>query len=235
MRHLRALPLVLFLILVPFTPEIDLGLSRLFYSPSPSGKGHFVDNGLTRFFYNYGEWPAFILWGLALLTLLFSSFCSFLKKWRRGAMALVLTLILGSGLIVNAFFKEYWHRPRPKQIEEFGGRYAFRPMYLPHFSLKKQKDEQKSFPSGHVTMGFYFFSLILVGRRYKSRPLYYSGVGLVLFWGIGLTIVRIMQGGHFFSDTLAAALIMWETAFFIDKLVFKRDVLHGKGVDFFPE
>ena len=70
---------------------------------------------MTHFFYTYGEYPAFILYGLAGITLFFSFFISHFKKWRRGALALVLTLTLGAGLIVNGILKEVWGRPRPSK------------------------------------------------------------------------------------------------------------------------
>lgn len=230
-KHYRwAAPLLLFLAIAPFTPKIDLFLSHLFFDKDTCT---FFDNSFTHFFYTYGEWPAFMLGGLALGTFIFSFFLKFLKKWRFGSLALVLTLVLGSGIIVNGVLKEYWPRPRPKQIKEFGGEYSFRPFYQPSFSMKKSGEKQKSFPSGHATMGFYFLSLLLVGRRYKNTFLVYTAFGLTLFWGIGLMLVRIMQGGHFFSDTVAAALIMWEVAFLIDYLVFTKgkDLLSPNAQD----
>lgn len=61
-------------------------------------------------------------------------------------------------------------------------------------------------------MGFYFFALALLGICYRRRDLYWLGLGLA--WGLGglLSLARIAQGGHFFSDTMASALIMWLTA-----------------------
>ena len=46
--------------------------------------------------------------------------------------------------------------------------------------------------------------------------------GLIISFGLGilLSMARIVQGGHFISDVLFAALLMWETAYFVDWLVF---------------
>ena len=104
---------------------------------------------------------------------------------------------------------------------EFGGPFPFRPFYKPEISINRDEG-QKSFPSGHATMGFYFLSLVLVGRRYKNSPLLYSGVILSIFWGGGLMIVRIAQGGHFLSDTIASALIMWLVALLADRIAFRN-------------
>ena len=70
-------------------------------------------------------------------------------------------------------------------------------------------------------MGFYFFAVALLGRRLGSRILFITGMALALILGIALSVTRIAQGGHFFSDTLATAIIMWTAALAIDWLLFK--------------
>lgn len=129
-----------------------------------------------------------------------------------------ITLTLGAGLITNMGLKEYWGRPRPKQVIEFGGKHEYRPFWHPNFHTRH--DPQRSFPSGHVAMGFYFLSLYLVGKRYNNVPLKRSGLFLVAFLGGGLMIARIAQGGHFFSDVLFSPILMWYVAKASDWLVF---------------
>ncbi|HBH49073.1 MAG TPA: PAP2 family protein, partial [Bacteroidales bacterium] len=41
---------------------------------------------------------------------------------RRWALMMILTIVLGPGLLVNATFKDNWGRPRPNEIVEFGGK-----------------------------------------------------------------------------------------------------------------
>jgi len=202
--------LLLFLIFAPFSPQIDLYISGLFYS---SGQG-FYDHFFFHALFEYGEVFGIATGALACAVFVLSLFWQRFKKWRRGAVVMVLTLVLGAGIIVNLGFKGHWARPRPKQVVEFGGKHAYQPFWLPH--IQNKEDPQKSFPSGHVAMGFYFLSFCFVSKRYHSHLLFYIGLFFTLFLGCGLMVGRVVQGGHFVSDVLAAALIMWYVTKFLD-------------------
>lgn len=209
LRYLKWLLLpALCVVLAPFTPYLDLAISKAFFED-----GHFFNNGFTAFLYKYGELVGFGFGGFACTVYLFS------KRWRKHALVLILTGLLGTGLIVNAVLKDHWGRPRPKQLAEFGGKHAYRPFYQPNFH---PEERQKSFPSGHVAVGFYYLALCVVARRVESRWLFWVGVFLTAFWGGGLFFARLAQGGHFFSDALFSILIMWEVALFFDWLIFDK-------------
>ncbi|MFN0065355.1 MAG: phosphatase PAP2 family protein [Chlamydiales bacterium] len=209
-------PFIFISILAPFTPWLDLALARFFFK-----EGAFYNSPFFRFMFCYGERFGFLVAFIALAVFLLSFFAERFRKMRRGALAMVVTLILGAGLVVNVGLKEFWGRPRPKQVIEFGGTQHYRPFWSPNFG-KVEGDAQKSFPSGHTAIGFYYLSLLLVGRRYRNRALYYSGLGLTSFWGIGLMLTRVVQGGHFFSDVIVSPAIMWWSALFVDHLLFTR-------------
>jgi lipid A 4'-phosphatase len=49
----------------------------------------------------------------------------------RAALFLILTLVLGPGLLVNVALKDHWARPRPGMVTEFGGTMVFRPWWDP--------------------------------------------------------------------------------------------------------
>ena len=206
-------PLIALLAITPWTPAIDLDLSRAFYVD-----GHFESNAFFDFIYQYGFWPANVTAVFALGILIASLFVKSFAQWRAPALVLVLTLAIGAGLITHEILKDHWGRPRPKQVTEFGGDQAFRPYYKPN--IFHQPEPSKSFPCGHCTTGFYFFALAFIGRRRNSKALYYTGMGLAFGLGIALSITRIAQGGHFFSDTVVGALVMWWTAYAIDRLVY---------------
>ncbi|MBA3816193.1 MAG: phosphatase PAP2 family protein [Parachlamydiaceae bacterium] len=220
------LPLIAMAILAPFTPDMDLVISHYFYS-SDTG---FTNNAFFTFLFNYGPLPAQITAALATMVLIisclpdkfkFSSFnISKFKAWRRPAACLVLTMAIGAGLIVHAILKDHWGRPRPKQTTEFAGTQIFRPFYEPN--ILKQPEPSKSFSCGHCSMGFYFFALAFVGRRLHSKALFLTGMSLAILLGILLSLTRIAQGGHFFSDTLATALIMWLTAYVCDRWLYSK-------------
>lgn len=197
-------------LITPFTPWLDLAISHYFYD------GSFQSGFWLDFIYNYAIIPAWVMVMMSVILLIGSSWIPKWKTWRGDAAVLVLTLAIGSGLIVHLALKDHWGRPRPKQVIEFGGHQPFRPYYEPNFF--HQPEPSKSFPCGHCTMGFYFFALALLGRRYQSRKIYY--LGMTLAWGLGLLlgITRIAQGGHFFSDVLISALIMWYIALLLTQI-----------------
>lgn len=211
------LPILFFTLLTPFTPSLDLMTSRFFYEPMHS----FSSQPFYSLLYKYGLLPAQIMFALSAILLFFASFFKKWKKWHSPALVLVLSLLIGSGLIVHELFKEHWGRPRPKQVIEFGGEQPFRPYYYPNFH---PPEPSKSFSCGHCTMGFYFFALALVARRLQYRKTFWTALLLALALGISLSLARIAQGGHFLSDTLASALVMWLTAYACDRLVYQGEL-----------
>lgn len=214
------LPLILLIVLGLITPHLDLPLSSLFYTPSPTGgKGHFFDDEMTRFLFQYGEDVGLAVWGLSVLILFVSFFYDRLKKWKPALLVMILTLVLGAGITINLGLKKVWGRPRPKQTVEFAGRYDYRPFYKPDFHTI---EPQKSFPSGHAAMGFYYVTLCFIGKRYHNRKLFWSGVVLSVVVGLSLSFTRIVQGGHYLSDVLFSGIVMWYAAAFSDWLVYSR-------------
>lgn len=210
------LPLLAMLLITPFTPALDLQLSHYFYDPAHA----FPQSTFTSFMFVYGLLPAQLTFIIAAIILFLASFFKKWKKWQKPALVLVLTLAIGSGLIVHVLLKDEWGRPRPRQVIEFGGSQPFRPYYSPNFF--HQPEPSKSFPCGHCTMGFFFFAAALVAKRTGHRTLFWLSLILALGLGLTLSYARITQGGHFLSDTLVGALIMWLTAYFCDQMIYAK-------------
>jgi lipid A 4'-phosphatase len=210
------MPLLLMGLITPFTPWLDLTVSRHFF------QNGFQSNALFDVLYKEGILPAWITVGGALVVLVGSFWIRAWKAYRRGAGVLILSLAIGSGLIAHLIFKDHWGRPRPKQVIEFGGHQPFRPYY--EANLFHQTEPSKSFPCGHCTMGFYFFALAIVAQLECSKKIYITG--MTLAWGLGLLLglARIAQGGHFFSDVLAAGLIMWYTPLVLTTLFYQEPI-----------
>ncbi len=223
------LPIIILLILTPFLSKLDLIIAHQFFQPAAGSGGLFQENFITHTLYKFGMMPAFLISGVAGLYFLLSHFYLSLKKWRAPSICIILNLLLGPGLIINILFKGFWGRPRPIQLALFGGGQDFRPFYLPNFS--EQASYFKSFPSGHCTMGFFFFALCFIAMRLKNKPLFYIAVFITLVLGLLLTYTRIAQGGHFFSDTLWAAGLMWYITLGIDWFVY--DYLIKKKEQYF--
>lgn len=180
-------------------PPIDLGVSGLFYRP---GEGFFLGDRLPlRLIYRGTYWYVRAVVVLLIGALVYSWLPS--SKWDatwRGRLAfLVLSLAIGPGLVTHTLFKDHWGRPRPEHIAEFGGSGH----YVPPLEPSRQCDRNCSFPSGHAAAGFWLISGAWVWTRHRRRWL---AAGVVLGAVIGLT--RIVQGGHFLSDVLAALAVV---------------------------
>ncbi|MGD8369245.1 MAG: phosphatase PAP2 family protein [Desulfobacterales bacterium] len=173
--------------------DVDRTVAAHFFDP---GSGWPVGRGpLWLFLYRYGTIPGLVLTLAALIGFGFSYRLRWLRPWRRECLLVFLTAVIGGGVLVNAFFKPYWGRPRPRQVAIYGGEYAFREFYSPGTPGKGQ-----SFPCGHCTMGFVFISLAVLRRRAPAAALAGGGFGVV--YGSLLGLGRIVQGAHFATDVL---------------------------------
>lgn len=197
------IPLLLWILFTPLSAGWDVEISHFFYQ-----EGKFQSNPFWNWIYIYALWPAWILAFGALIGFLLS-FCHKYTSWRAPCIYLLLTFGIGSGCIIHAVLKDHWGRPRPRQVIEYGGTQPFRPYYNPNFT---QPEPSKSFACGHASLGYYFFALAFLGKIFQSRSIFWGGVVTAWSLGILLSITRIAQGGHFLSDTIASALIMWLTA-----------------------
>ena len=214
MRHLYwLLPLLALALFAPFSTAIDLKASAYFFHGD-----EFTNNRFTEFMYHWGNLPGQLLGGSAVILWVVTCFTPRWNRWRKASAALALAFIIGPGLLINGAFKEVWGRPRPREIVQFGGAHHFKPFYRPDFS--EHGYGNKSFPSGHVSMGFFFFTLALVGRRENIPALTYIGIFIAFEMGLLLALTRIAQGGHYFSDCLFAAILMWWMALACCRFVY---------------
>ncbi len=194
-------PFLAWLLFTPWSATLDIAITRIFYE-----NGQFSSSPYWDIIYDYGVIPGWILFFVSLYGFISSYFSSKYQTWRKPSLFILLTFAIGPGLIIHGILKEHWGRPRPKQVIEFGGSQSFRPYYYPHFN---QPEPSKSFASGHSSMGFAFFSAALLGLRSKNKKIFWGGIAIAWILGILLSLARIAVGGHFLSDTLASALIMW--------------------------
>ncbi len=207
-----ALPALIVLLIAPFTPSLDLALTESFYQGD-----HFSTSKIYTFIYQYAVYPAFIVSFAAFGGFILSFFNSFFKKNRFHFLFLTLAMLLGPGLIINIIFKGFFVRPRPIHVLEFGGIECFKPFF--HFSLAFPNN-LKSFPSGHASMGFYFLSFIVLGQRLKKAVWTHLGLIMTLILGGALSLARIAQGKHFFSDTFMSLCFIWYITLCSDWFVF---------------
>lgn len=209
------LPLLFLAAIAYFTPAIDLATASYFYDQTTN---QFHSDAFYDFIYNWTVYPAQVIAVCATLFLVFSYYFTALRPYRRHTWLLILPMAIGAGLLTHAVFKDHWGRPRPRQVEMFGGDQPFRPFYEPNLSLRISS--YKSFPCGHCTMGFYFFAVALLGRRLGKQHIFIGGLVLAFALGSLLGLARIVQGGHFFSDVLVSGILMWLTALAFEQWLF---------------
>lgn len=192
-----------------FVTGWDLDLSRLGFDPRaknwPLG-----EQAPWIWLHHYGQAPAFVtgvLGGLAYLL----SFTAWGKpSWRGPGLYLFVLLALGPGLFVNVLGKSLAGRPRPWQVDAFGGAWEFRRPF--ELGLPGRGN---SFLSGHAAMAFYWSSLIFLARG-KWR---WAAALLTLALGGLMSAARVLQGAHWASDTLLCGAIVFSLAAFLSPLI----------------
>jgi len=121
------------------------------------------------------------------------------RKWpllSRCLSIYVLTLLIAVlGGITN--LKTETNRPRPLQVSQFDGPYA----YQVPFGFDPDCSKCKAFPSSSAGWGFLLATPFFVLRR-KRRPLAigFGVAGLGLGWFIGYA--RIVSGNHWITDVV---------------------------------
>ncbi len=173
--------------------DLDRKIESIFFSDS---RGWYLgEEQPWQFFYQYGTIPGVILSVMALLGYLVCQVNDRYRQWRHYFLLVVLTSIIGAGIMVNVILKPYWGRPRPSQTVEYGGALEYRPVYAPG-----EPGRGRSFSCGHSTMGFLFVSLFFFYR--KSRIIAYGGLAAGLIGGSLLGLTRMLQGAHYLSDNI---------------------------------
>lgn len=213
------LPLLFLLLFTPFSAKIDLWFAAQFFQ-GPAAEHAFLRVPWARWAYHYAIFPAILLSATALFFLVRSYIRPRFQIDRRAPLLLLFTLLLGAGIISNSLLKEYWGRPRPVQTEDFGGTHRFLPFYQPNFF--HGADKLRSFPSGHSTMGFFFFSLYVAGRRQGKQGVAATGLVAALILGALLGAARVSTGGHYFSDVVIAGCLMWYTTLVGEWIIYDR-------------
>ena len=200
-----AIPLLLFVftIIIFRNSRLDLDIQSFFYQPQTGW--YLNDNPLFQFIYHYGNIPALLL-SIAGLVLIWLSFRTMRHiKWRKIGLFLVLAMLLGPGLIINVILKDNWGRPRPRNITEFSGKYAYEKV----LSIDPSSPGY-SFPCGHASMGFFLFIPWFVLRK-KHKGLAAISLATGVTYGLFIGFIRIAQGGHFASDVIVSGILTYLT------------------------
>jgi membrane-associated PAP2 superfamily phosphatase len=199
-------------------PKLDLDLAGLFFNPAaiPISDGFWgrVDpvlswlRDLSRLMVTLLALPA----GLALLGKLILPRRPMLIPGR-AAVLMIATLALAPGLVTNILLKSHWGRPRPIDVVAFGGDQHFVPWWDPRGDCP----DNCSFVAGEPSAAFWTLApAALIPPTW--RPLAY-GAAVVLGAGIGL--VRMVGGGHFFTDIVFSGLFTFLIIWLVHGLFFR--------------
>lgn len=148
--------------------------------------------------YQLDRGPSICLALLGLVAALLGLIYKQRRNWIKPGLFLVILLAVGPGLMVNAVFKDYWGRPRPREIVQFGGKKEFLQPWQHGVA-----HNGRSFPSGHSSAAFYMTAPFFIYRRRKPQIARVWLIGGVAF-GLMMSVARLAQGGHFLSDNLWA-------------------------------
>ena len=185
-------------------PEVDLYVARMFYDES---SGFYMnETPLVQITYDIFKHMPKLLLPLMLVFLLLGVKSSYCKIRRHLCLFALVSLLVGPGIIVHNVFKDQWDRARPRHLVEFGGDKQFTPAWV----ISDQCDRNCSFVSGHAAMGFYF---MILGWLMGSRRWFYIGLAI----GAGVGMIRVLQGGHFLSDSILAGFMVYWTIWLMAK------------------
>ena len=196
----------------------DLAVSTALHEPTLGESGWLLGKmSPWAAFYRLGEYPAVIMAIAAFVGYILTLIGKFPRKYAKPFLVIVLTVILGPGLIVNGILKPFWGRPRPADTVMFGGKEPYRGVFQP-----AGPGGGKSFVCGHCANAF------AVASGVSFFP-YCPGLA-GLFLGVGLTMgtlgsfARIAQGGHYLTDTVWAGIIVLSIIAWLYFCVFKIPV-----------
>lgn len=194
-------------------PEFDLRAASLFFDPA---SGFFLSRRpfLMRI-RDIAMWVAAFFVALAVFSLAIAALRGPTRSLLSGrtSLFLILTMVLGPGLLVNGVLKDHWHRPRPVQVTEFGGTKSFMPWWNPTGSCERNC----SFVAGEASGAFWTLAPAALA------PPAWRAIAVTAAVGFGLAVgaLRMSFGAHFLSDVLFAGIAIYVLIWIFHGLFFR--------------
>jgi len=213
------------LVILIFCPNLDIGFSKFFYS------------NIQGFIYKNNFLVLYLFKVIPIATKLLTASCIAyllykLLKYKKlknillsSTFYLIITGLIGPGLIVNCILKENFGRARPMQTTYFNGFKSFSPALF----ISDQCNHNCSFSSGHAATAYYFTvfaymssynnlqlpNLLTLKRKVKKpselqkKNFTFNTIYIIgLLFGSLVGLSRILMGGHFLSDVIASCFIV---------------------------
>jgi len=187
---------ILFSILFFVFPQIDIKVSTIFFQHGRFLKPEWM--GIARHIL------ALTIYSLMAVLIIIILWSLLRKKYQmlRPTLYLLLCFALGPGLLVNVILKDHWGRPRPICITQFGGKNTYQKPWV----ISHECKTNCSFVAGEPAAAFTFFAFLVFFKKKNWRKYVFSL--LTLNWLL-FSYIRIAQGGHFLSDVLIGATLMY--------------------------
>jgi membrane-associated PAP2 superfamily phosphatase len=195
-------------------PKADLAISALFYDT----RTHLFLIGLHTWVLrsrDAARWLVAVIAAPAFLAILGKLI---LPRRRmliegRAALLIVVTLGLGPGLVANTIFKDHWGRSRPMDVAPFGGADRFTAWWDPSGPCPNNC----SFIAGEPSGAFW----TLAPAVFAPPQWRLAAYGGALVFGIAVGALRIVGGGHFFTDVVFAGIFMFLVVWTMHGLIFR--------------
>lgn len=193
---------------------LDVQISRCFYEAGAVKPFHHHLQFPWKFLYDFVDVPIVALAAAAVFGLWRAGRGGRWRRYRAHFALVIAALALGPGVAVNLIFKDHWGRPRPRHVQEFGGRWEYRDAVD-----RGTGGKGKSFPCGHSSAG-YFFTLFYFLFRRRRPGLAWAMLAFGLAFGTLLGMGRVIAGSHFASDVVWSGIIVFSVSLILYYFVF---------------
>ena len=183
-------------------PSLDTRISRAFIDMGAIRFGLRIDP-LVMLARDFGKSCIVAVVASAVLGLVIKLAMPRVRLWMsaRAMTFLLVTFLLGPGILVNAVMKEHWSRSRPLDVVELGGTEKFIPWWNP----RGECPSNCSFVSGDAAAAFWTVSLAAVAPPQWQAVAY----GGALAFGVAASVLRVVVGAHFVSDVAFSGALMF--------------------------
>jgi membrane-associated PAP2 superfamily phosphatase len=127
---------------------------------------------------------------------------------------LLSTLVLGPLLLVNVILKNSWGRPRPVEVDLFGGEAP----YVEVWRITDWCADNCSFVSGEASSAIWLVAVALVLPKSVRAPATVVAIAYALL----LSLNRIAFGGHFLSDVIISFGLTLFVVAVVHRVVIER-------------
>lgn len=129
-----------------------------------------------------------------------------LRPWRR--LLLIVAAALALGPIIVTQLKQVTAPPCPWDLKQYGG-YA---EVATRWFVGSAVESGRCLPSGHAGAGFSLLALYFAGWASGYPRWRWYGLAIGASAGMLFGVIRMIQGAHFLSHVLWAALVCWLVA-----------------------